>query len=63
MNRNELMNRIATARRRGEPEALIEAMKRDGLDEIARRKSLNAMRIKVEGMWREKILPLQTEKK
>lgn len=63
MNRIELMNRIAAARRRGEPEALVEAMKRDGLDEIARRKSLNAMRIKVEGMWREKILPLQAEKK
>ena len=63
MNRTELMNRIAAARRRGEPEALIEDMRRDGLDEIARRKSLNAMRIKVEGMWREKILPLQAEKK
>jgi hypothetical protein len=57
------MNHIAAARRRGEPEALIEDMRRDGLDEIARRKSLNAMRIKVEGMWREKILPLQAEKK
>lgn len=63
MNRTELMNRIAAARRRGEPEALIEDMRRDGLDEIARRKSINAMRIKVEGMWREKILPLQAEKK
>ena len=63
MNRTELMNSLAVARRRGVPEPIIEDMRRDGLDEIARRKSLNAMRIKVEGMWREKILPLQEEKK
>lgn len=63
MNRTELMNSLAAARRKGVPDAIIEDMRRDGLDEIARRKSLNAMRIKVGGMWREKILPLQEEKK
>jgi hypothetical protein len=41
------MNSIAAARRKGVPDAIIEDMRRDGLDEIARRKSLNAMRIKV----------------
>jgi hypothetical protein len=63
MNRTELMNSLAAARRKGVPEPIIEDMRRDGLDEIAKRKSLNATRIKVEGLWREKILPLQEEKK
>jgi hypothetical protein len=63
MNRTELVNSLAAARRKGVPEHIIEDMHREGLDEIARRKSMNAKRIKVEGMWREKILPLQDEKK
>jgi hypothetical protein len=63
MNRNQLANMIAAARKKGTPELLIEQMKREGLDAIAKKKSENARRKQLERMWHEHITPLQEEKK
>jgi hypothetical protein len=63
MNRNQLANKIAAERKKGTPELIIEQMKREGMDAIAKKKSDNARRKQLERMWHEHILPLQTEKK
>jgi hypothetical protein len=63
MNRNQLANMIAAARKKGTPDLLIEQMRREGLDAIAKKKSENARRKQLERMWHEHITPLQEEKK
>jgi hypothetical protein len=63
MNRNQLANKIAAERKKGTPELLIEQMKREGMDAIAKKKSENARRKQLERMWHEHIDPLQNEKK
>jgi hypothetical protein len=62
-DRNHLANILAAERKKGTPDLLIEQMRRDGLDVLAKKKSNNARRKQLERMWHEHILPLQAEKK
>jgi hypothetical protein len=63
LNRTKLANMVASARKNGMPEVMVEAMRRDGLDFIAQRKSDNARRKQLENMWHIHIEPLKLERK
>jgi hypothetical protein len=63
LTRTELANMRATARRNKQPEVIIEAMWRDGLEFIAQRKSDNARKKQLANMWHVHIEPLRLERK
>jgi hypothetical protein len=56
-------NLLAAEYKKGTPEVIIEAMRRDGLDYLAKRKSDNARQKQLSRMWNEHLLPLQDERK
>jgi hypothetical protein len=63
LNRTKLANMRAAARRNGQPELMVEALWRDGLDFIAKRKSENARRKQLGNMWHIHLEPLKLERK
>ena len=63
LNRTMLANMRAAARRNKQPELIVEALWRDGLDFIAKRKSENARRKQLENMWHVHLEPLKLERK
>jgi len=54
---------LAAERKKGTPELIIEAIRRDGLDYLAKRKSDNARKKQLAYMWHEHLGPLQDERK
>jgi len=63
LNRTMLANMRAAARRNNQPEIIVEALWRDGLDFIAKRKSENARNKQLENMWHVHLAPLKLERK
>lgn len=63
LTRTMLANMRAAARRNKQPELVVEALWRDGLDFIAKRKSENARRKQLENMWHVHLEPLKLERK
>jgi len=63
LNRTQLANMRAAARRSKQPEIVVEALWRDGLAFIAKRKSENARRKQLGNMWHVHLEPLKLERK
>ena len=63
LTRIKLANMVAAARYAKQPELVIEAMWREGLDFLAKRKSDNARRKQLENMWHIHLEPLKLERK
>ena len=63
LTRIKLANMVAAARYAKQPELVIEAMWREGLDFLAKRKSDNARRKQLENMWHVHLEPLKLERK
>lgn len=62
-NKAHLETYLAAEYRKGASEEVLRYLRREGMDYLAKRRSDNARRIKVGGMWNEHINPMQTEKK
>ena len=62
LTRIKLANMVAAARYAKQPELVIEAMWREGLDFLAKRKSDNARRKQLENMWHVHLEPLKLER-
>lgn len=56
-------NLLAAEYKKGTPTHIIDAMRRDGLDYLAKRKSDNARHKQLTRMWHEHLTPLQEERK
>ena len=63
LTRIQLANMRAAARKAQQPEALIDAMWREGLEFLAKRKSENARRKQLSNLWYVHLEPLKTERK
>jgi len=63
LNRTQLANMRAAARRSKQPEIVVEALWRDGLAFIAKRKAGNARRKQLGNMWHVHLEPLKLERK
>jgi hypothetical protein len=63
LNRTQLANMRAAARRSKQPEIVVEVLWRDGLAFIAKRKSENARRKQLGNMWHVHLEPLKLERK